>query len=421
MTTTAPASTGSTTPTPITNQGLPWPALLVLGAATLVMVTGEMLPTAVLPQMSAGLGVSESSTGLLVSVWAAVVVIASFPLVRLTRRVDRPTVVVGSLLVFGVAATATAIAPSYAVVLCARMLGAASVGLLWATVNAHVASLVPDRLLGRATAVVLGGATIGMVLGTPIGRVIADVGGWRASFWVLAGASLIIAGLVRAVVPNTPAVATGGTAIGGTRGGIRPMAVVTVLVALVLVGHYGAYTFITRLAEHPADVVPGGMGGLLLIFGLASAVGVALAGRVLDRTRTALAATTFATAVSVLGLVAAERHALAGVVVVAFWGVTSGALPPLAQTLILRLAGPEHRSLAGALIPVLFNGGIAVGAALASAVVARSGPEALAAPAAVLVAAAAVGLVAAGGSRPAASLGAWRASRPQSRSRSTTG
>lgn len=57
---------------------LPWPSLIVLGAATWVMVTTEMLPTAVLAPMSLGLGVSEARTAQLVSVWAAVVVIASF-------------------------------------------------------------------------------------------------------------------------------------------------------------------------------------------------------------------------------------------------------------------------------------------------------------------------------------------------------
>jgi predicted MFS family arabinose efflux permease len=84
-----------------------------------------------------------------------------------------------------------------------------------------------------------------------------------------------------------------------------------------------------------------------------------------------------------------------GVAVVVAWGVVSGAMPPFAQTLILRLAGPERRSFAGALIPVLFNGGIAVGAALASFVVAGSGVTAVPLLAAVVVGVAAVGLAAA--------------------------
>ncbi|HWJ11270.1 MAG TPA: MFS transporter [Nocardioides sp.] len=377
--------------------GLPWPALIVLGGATLVMVTGEMLPTAVLAPMSAGLGVTDSAAGLLVSIWAGVVVLASFPLVHLTRRLPRTSVVAGSLVAFGLASALTALAPSYAVVVGARTLGAAAVGLLWSTVNAHVADLVPDRLLGRATAVVLGGATLGMVLGTPVGRFVADLAGWRAAFWVLAVASLVAALLVRLVVP---AAAPAGPdeqgdpdqrAVEGG-GSLRPMVTVTVLVALVLVGHYGAFTFITRLGE-PADAaLPGGMGSVLLAFGLASAVGVALAGRVTADTRRALVAATVATAAALLALGGAGQDRWLVLAAVVAWGVVSGALPPLAQTLILRLAGPGHRTLAGALIPVLFNGGIAVGAAFAAGVVAVGGTGAVVVPAAALVALAAAGL-----------------------------
>lgn len=374
-------------------DALPWPALLVLGAATLVMVTGEMLPTAVLAPMSEDLGVSESATGLLVSIWAAVVVVASFPLVHLARRVPRTLVIAGSLAVFGVAAAATALAPSYAVVLSARTIGAAAVGLLWSTVNAHVADLVPDRLLGRATAVVLGGATFGMVLGTPIGRFVADLAGWRAAFWGLAVASLLVAVLVRAVVPSgAPGAAPAADGVATVVGAVRPMIVVTALVGLVLVGHYGAFTYITRLGEPAGDVLPGGIGSLLLLFGLASAAGVALAGRVLDRTSAALVLATAATAAALLALGPAGGSGVGVVAVVLAWGVASGALPPFAQTLILRLAGPGRRTLAGALIPVVFNGGIAVGAAAASGLVGVGGVAALTAPAAALVAAAAVGL-----------------------------
>ncbi|WP_245605968.1 MFS transporter, partial [Promicromonospora kroppenstedtii] len=112
---------------------LPWPSLLVLGAGTLFMVTAEMLPTAVLQQMSTGLGVAESSTGLLVSVWAAVVVVLSFPLVRLTRRLDRRAVIAGGLAVLALSSAFTALAPTFQVAVGARVLGAAAVGLLWAT------------------------------------------------------------------------------------------------------------------------------------------------------------------------------------------------------------------------------------------------------------------------------------------------
>ncbi|PUB31733.1 putative MFS family arabinose efflux permease [Promicromonospora sp. AC04] len=382
---------------------LPWPSLLVLGAGTLFMVTAEMLPTAVLEQMSAGLGVAESSTGLLVSVWAAVVVVLSFPLVRLTRRWDRRAVIAGGLAVLALSSALTALAPTYQVAVGARVVGAAAVGLLWATTNAHVADLVADRLLGRAIAVVLGGATLGMVVGTPLARLVADAAGWRAAFWALAVLSLLSAVAVRLVVARAAvpggttadgaAAASGSGAVAPQRGLGRLLAV-TGLVALVLVGHYGAYTYITRLTEAPAQALPGGMSTLLLAFGLASAAGVALAGRLGDRSGPALVVSVAATALTVLSLGVVDVSPLLGVAVVVAWGVVSGGMPPFAQTLILRLAGPERRSFAGALIPVVFNGGIAVGAGLASAVVASSGVTALPLLAAVVIGVAALALAA---------------------------
>lgn len=384
---------------------LPWPSLLVLGAGTLLMVTAEMLPTAVLEQMSTGLGVAESSTGMLVSVWAAVVVVLSFPLVRLTRGRDRRAVIAGGLAVLALSSALTALAPTFQLAVGARILGAAAVGMLWATTNAHVADLVSDRLLGRAVAVVLGGATLGMVVGTPLARLVADAAGWRAAFGALAvlgvlGAVAVRLVVARAAVPAAAAGSTGSTTDGAEPGpgtqaprpGTGPLLSVTGLVALVLVGHYGAYTYITRLTEAPAEAVPGGMSALLLVFGLASAVGVALAGRFGNRTAPALVVSVAATALTVAALGVVDVHPAVGIAVVVAWGVVSGGMPPFAQTLILRLAGPERRSFAGALIPVLFNGGIAVGAALASLVVAGSGVTALPLLAALVVAAAAIGL-----------------------------
>ncbi|MFD2796200.1 MFS transporter [Promicromonospora vindobonensis] len=379
---------------------LPWPSLLVLGGGTLLMVTAEMLPTAVLEQMSTGLGVAESSTGLLVSVWAAVVVVLSFPLVRLTRGRDRRAVIAGGLAVLALSSALTALAPTFQLAVGARILGASAVGLLWATTNAHVADLVSDRLLGRAVAVVLGGATLGMVVGTPLARLVADAAGWRAAFWALAVLGLLGAVAVRLVVaratpPDAPpdgAATPAGALAGAPRGGMGPLLAVTALVALVLVGHYGAYTYITRLTEPPADALPGGMSTLLLVFGLASAAGVVLAGRLGDRSGPALVVSVTATALTVLGLGVVGVHPAVGIAVVVAWGVVSGGMPPFAQTLILRLAGPERRSFAGALIPVLFNGGIAVGAGLGSLVVAGSGVTAVPPLAAAVVGVAAVGL-----------------------------
>lgn len=404
---TPPPTSSPTSPTPSTTAAvavagepsLPRPALVTLGTATLVMVTAEMLPTALLVPMSEGLGVSESLTGHLVAVWALTVVVASLPLAHLTRRVDRRTLIVAGLVALAVSSLLTAAAPSYPVAVAARLVGAGAVGLLWATANAHVADLVPEGGLGRAVAVVLGGATLGMVIGTPLARLVADVASWRVAFVVLAGAAFAVALLVRAVVPTRPRRASGPAGDGTDGAGpLAPTIAVVGLVGLLLVGHYGTYTFITRLGEPAADLLPGGVSTLLLGFGLTSAGGVVLAGRVAGRTAPALVAASGATAAGLVALLWADQAAF-GLVTILALGLVSGAVPPLAQTEILRLAGAGHRDLAAALIPVVFNGGIAVGAAAASLLVGRSGHTALPVPAGGAAAVAAIGLALATASR----------------------
>lgn len=393
---------------------LPWPSLVVLGGATFVMVTGEMLPTAVLPQMSADLGVTQARTGLLVSLWALTVVVATFPLVRVTRRWDRRSVVAGALLVFGAASALTAVAPTYETAVAGRLLGAAVCGLLWATVNAHVADIVPSRGLATGVAVVLGGATLGTVIGVPLASFVAQGWDWRVSFGALAVLGGVAAALVRAVVTGPAAPRSADERAATPVGQLRPVLVVAGLVGLVLVGHFAAFTFVTRLVADAAAGLPGGVSGALLVFGASSAVGLALVGRVRDRwTGTALLAATVLVAASVLALTVVDGSALTGLVVLVAWGLTSGALPPLAQTLIMRTAGPEHRGTAGGVIPVVFNLGIAVGAALGSVIVERSGPAALPVPAAVVVAVAAVGLVLATRPRAAVPAGVAHDARPE--------
>ncbi|MWB98560.1 MFS transporter, partial [Agromyces seonyuensis] len=202
---------------------LPWAALLVLGAAAFVMVTAEMLPMAMLPQLAVGLGRSESEIGLLVSIWALVVVVGTFPAVRLVRRFDRRAVIAWALVALAVATVLAAAAPSWEAIVVARLIGAVSVGLLWATSNAATADLVPERDLPSAVAVVLGGAMLGTVIGTPLAGFVAQAVGWRPAFWGLAALALAAAVAVRMLVPALPAQAAeaeaAGVGVGVERGG----------------------------------------------------------------------------------------------------------------------------------------------------------------------------------------------------------
>ena len=146
------------------------------------MVATELMPSAVLPTMSADLGVATSIGGLLVTAWAFTIVATSLPLVRRLSTVRRRPLLAASLGVVAAANVATALAPTFPFAILARITAAGAHGLFWAIVVAHVASLVDTAKLGRALAIVLAGPTFSGLIGLPIGALMADrFGGVRSS------------------------------------------------------------------------------------------------------------------------------------------------------------------------------------------------------------------------------------------------
>ncbi|WP_324650946.1 MFS transporter [Georgenia sp. H159] len=356
---------------------LPWPALVTMSLTVFVVVSGEMMPTAVLPALAADLGVSLARAGLLVSAWAATVVVASFPLTRLTARHDRATVVAGALTVVAIATVVTAAADSYGAALGSRLVAAAATGVLWSTVNAHAASIVPERAIARATSVVLFGGTFGTVAAIPAGNAIAAAVGWRVPFLLVAGLALATAVAVVVVLPRYPVLTHDDAAGSAARAPSRPLWPVLATASLggvVFIAHFMSFTFVAELFAPSRVPTP----VLLLVFGVVGAGGVVLVGASSDRYPAAVpVAISVGMAASLVSLVGLGRNAALDVTVVVAWGTVVGAVGPAVQAQVMRLAGTRHRATAGALMPVAMNLGIAVGAAAGSGAVDRWSPAAL--------------------------------------------
>ncbi len=352
------------------SPGTPWVALITMSATVFVVVSAEMMPTAVLPMLAADLGVGLPAGGLLVSAWAATVVVASFPLTRLMAGRDRPMVIAGALVVVALATLVTASAPTYAVAMGSRLVAAAATGLLWATVNVHAVSIVREQSMARATAVVLFGGTLGTVFSLPAGNALAELAGWRAPFVVLAVAALIVAVAVRVALRTAPVLDEGGrTSLGaGGRRPLWPVVAIGALGGLVLAAHFMPFTFVAELlAPSP---LPAAL--LLVVFGGVGVAGVGVVGAVGDRSP-GLLAVLMATmmVLSLAALPVLGSSAPIDLLIMVLWGTVVGAVGPSVQSYLMRTAGAEHRRTAGAMMPVAMNLGIALGAAAGSLTVER--------------------------------------------------
>ena len=342
----------------------PLGALLLLSLGVFVTVTAESLPAGLMPEMAAEFGVDPLRIGLLVSVWAIVVIGTSLPLTRATRRIDRRIVVAASLSVFAVANVATAFAPSYEFAFATRVVAAIAHGVFWAIVIVYASSLLTGSQLGRGLALVTGGGTAATVLGLPAATALAQVTSWRVSFAAMGVGMLLLAVVVlrrlpRSIVAPVPA---------GARERLRHDRSIPALVAFGLSGlliglaQFLSFVYIRPYLADAAGVADAWASVLLFVFGAAGMAGVAVAGALADRfPRSALTVTLVLFSLAFAALALFPGRIAVVVAALALWGAATGAVFPLIQTALMRAASDRLRDLASAAIIVLFNVGIAAG------------------------------------------------------------
>lgn len=340
---------------------MPYLVLTVMAATVFIAITSEVLPVGLLPVISRDLGTSDSQTGLLVSAYALVVALGSIPLTALIVRWPRRRVLIGLLLLYAVSNALTAAASDYWIALGARLLGGLAHAGFFSAVFAAAVAIAPAHRSGRATAIVSSGTGLGLACGVPLGTALGTALGWRWAFLACAGVMLILAAATAAVMPSgaAPAASATGTPImTAVRG--RAVIMVAVMIVVLTLGHYTAYTYISPLLLRDGIGVTA-ISVVLAAYGVAGIAGVILTGTVVDRRpRSALHA---AIGLTVLCLLAAGLvHDPAGVIViVAAWGLAFGMLPTLIQTVMLR-AVPRSPDAAPAVVNSAFNIGIAGGA-----------------------------------------------------------
>ena len=358
-TTTNPAVT-NTRPITVTSGSIV--GIAVLGLATFFAITTELMPVGLLGTMSADLGVSESTMGIVVTVYAAAVALLALPLTSLTARLPRKTVLVATLVGYTVSNVMIALAPSFAVVCAGRVVGGIAHALFFSVASAYATRIVPPRLAGRAIAFVYSGSSLGFVLGVPIATWVAQSIGWRPAVGAVAVAAAALAVVALLFLPSVSGAAS--PHIGSPKAWARTGLLSVVIADLLLfAGHYIVYTYIGPYAID-AGLDAHLVSGALLVLGGTGVVGLWLAGMFVDRAprQTLIAAVAvMAAAFAVLPFV---HGSLLGTMVVAgVWMAANGTTGTLFMAAAIRTGGVSP-DIAGALVNGASNIGIAGGAAI---------------------------------------------------------
>lgn len=352
-----------------TTAPFPYIGLLSLAGAIFVSVTSEFLPTGLLPAMARDLDVGLSTAGFLVSIFAGTVVVATTPLAAVTRRYSRKALIVVVLLVIAVANLLAAVAPTYGVLVAARILGGLAHGLFWAVVAAYSAHLVPARQLGKAVAITASGGTAAFVLGVPVGTAIGNALGWRAAFAIIGVVVLILALVIVKFLPpvNHHVERRADEERVPLRRDLSFRAVILLctVILILLTGQNVFYTYIAPWLTDVSSFGPDSIALVLFLYGGAGVIGLVGAGYAANRfPRKAFLGVGLSVMAAVLTLALATTNTAVVLVAVVVWGAAFGGIPAMLQTSMLRTASLRIRDLSAALQTTAFNVGIGGGALL---------------------------------------------------------
>lgn len=340
-------------------QSGPLPVASLLALAGFITILTEALPAGLLPQISAGMNISGALAGQFVTLYAVGSLVAAIPLIAATQGMRRRPLLLVALAGFVVANTVTAFSGNFVITMVARFMAGVSAGLVWALLAGYAARMVPDEQKGRAIAIAMVGTPLALSLGVPAGTLLGGLVGWRMCFGIMSVMALGLMVWVRIRVPDFTGLAAGKRLPLGqvfTFAGVRP--VLFVVLTFVL-AHNIFYTYIAPFLTSAGMAERTDL--ILLVFGVASLLGIWVIGALVDRylrKLTLISTALFALSAFVLGVMSDIPAAV--YTAVAVWGLSFGGAATLFQTAIAKNAG-DAADVAQSMLVTAWNLAIAGG------------------------------------------------------------
>jgi DHA1 family inner membrane transport protein len=336
--------------------------ILALAVASFGIGTTEFVIMGLLPEVAQGFGVTIPQAGYLVSGYAMGVVIGA-PIVAIaTAGLPRKTALLALMGVFLAGNLGCALAPSYGLLMAARILTAFAHGAFFGIGAVVARDLVPREKRTQAVSLMFAGLTLANMLGVPLGTALGQAAGWRSTFWAVVAIGLAAGLAIQVCVP---------AGLPGTRGRLvsefralgrwpvfRPMLIST----LSSVSFFTVFTYITPFLTGVTGYSPQGVTGVLFAAGTGLTIGNLAGGHFADRGLMATILGSFlGIVVALLVLAAVGHNQTLTVAVLVLWSALVFALVSPLQIWVVEAAS-DAPNLASTLNQGAFNFGNATGA-----------------------------------------------------------
>lgn len=340
-----------------------WLALLGLSASAFIFNTSEFIPIGLLTHIASDFSITEAHAGMLISVYAWVVMLLSLPLMILVSRMEMRRLMLGLVGLFAAFQVMSSLSNSYGMLMASRIGVACSHSVFWAIVSPMAARMVSERHRSIALSLVATGSSIAMVFGMPIGRAIGLHIGWRMTFLSIGITAALIFIYMFFTLPVLPSRGRFSVKKVPALFKNKPLMGIFILTIFFATSYYTCYSYIEPFMK---DIVL--MPNLLIttslmIFGCAGIIGSLLFSKFYAEHRYKFNTTIFLLLTSCMLLLLPLSFSAAAVIgLLVLWGIVSTAFNISMQSEIISHTTQESTSVAMSIFSGIFNFGIGTGA-----------------------------------------------------------
>lgn len=257
--------------------------IYMLTAANFLVGTSEYIIAGILDKVAADLGVSVSAAGQLITVFSLAFAIGTPILMAMTSGVDRRKMLLYSLGIFVVGNAVAFLLPGFSFLMVSRVILALGTGIFFVTAMTVASKLAPSEKQGSAIATIVMGFSTSLVVGVPLGRVVASFYDWKVVFGGIGFLGLFAILAVSLSIPKSEA--EGSMPIRQQLSLLKEPRIIMALMItfFLLTGYSIAYTYITPFLLDITGMSEQGVSIGLLVFGIASLFGSKFGGYSSDK------------------------------------------------------------------------------------------------------------------------------------------
>lgn len=354
-----------------------WLPVLCVTFGAFIFNTSEFIPIGLLSSIAKDFAMSESDVGLMLTIYAWVVALASLPLMLYFAQSNLKNLMLGVIALFVLSHFVSALSQNYIMLVASRIGVALSHALFWSIASVMAVRAAPKGRQSSALSFVITGSSLAMIVGLPLGRMIGLYMDWRVSFLYIGLVALCVGIGFWRVFPSMPNTQNISAKTLPSLLHKKAFVKICILTLIFVSGHFSAYSYIEPFLENVAGFYPSVITFVLCLFGIMGVVGSVLFARFYERFHTSFVRLSlFGLGLSMFLLYFMRESSVAMVLLCAVWGLCFMLFGVIFQSQVIASV-PEASAVAMSIYSGIFNVGIGSGALIGAKVYAYLGIESI--------------------------------------------